>query len=137
MRRPIHKALILLFLVALVCSAGCQEAQAPSEKQSRLIGARNIELEKQVAARDKEIGNLKAQYAARLGLERKKLAASQKETADCKEELDQDRSGAMNEMLIPTLNELAKSRAENEKLQARIDELEGKLNPSKEPAKQE
>lgn len=132
MRRPIHKALILLFLVALVCSAGCQEAQAPSEKQSRLIGARNIELEKQVAARDKEIGNLKAQYAARLGLERKKLAKCQKETADCQEKVKQNLDDKIGEVLVPTLNEAAKLRDENEKLRAKIDELEGKLNPSKE-----
>lgn len=128
MRRRIQKALILLFAAALVCSAGCQEAQTPSEKQSRLIAARNIELEKQIAARDKEIENLKAQYSARLGLEQKKLADCKKETADCREELKQNRSEELGDMLIPTLNKLAELRDENEKLKARIKELEGKAN---------
>ena len=137
MRRPIHKALILLFLAALVCSAGCQEAQNSSEKQSRLVAARNIELEKQLAARDKEIGNLKAQYAASLELEQKNLADCRKKTAECQEELKRDRSGDMNEMLIPTLNQLAKLREENEKLQAKIDELEGKTPKKPEPEKKE
>ncbi|MHC4745095.1 MAG: hypothetical protein ACYS8Z_24530 [Planctomycetota bacterium] len=125
MRRRIQKALILLFAAVLVCCAGCQEAQTPSEKQSRLIAARNMELEKQLAARDKEIENLKARYAARLGLEQKKLETCKKETADCRERLKQDRSKDMDEMLIPTLNQLAQIRDENEKLKARIKELEG------------
>ena len=132
MRRPIHKALALLFLAALICSAGCQEAQTPSEKQSKLIAAQNIELEKQVAARDEKIGNLEVQYAARIGLEKKKLAACQKQTAACQEKLRDNMSKKMEEMLVPTLNEAAKLRSENKKLRAKIAELEGKASEKKE-----
>ena len=124
MIRPIQKALILVFVTALICSAGCQEAQTPSEKQSRIVAARNIELEKQLAIRDKEIDNLKAQCAARVGLEQKKLANCNEESAACEEELKQNWQKMLNEMLIPTLNEAAKVRQENEKLQARIKQLE-------------
>ena len=132
MRRPVHKTLALLFLTALICSAGCQEAQTPSDKQSRLIAAQTIELEKQVAARDKKIRNLEAQYAARIGLEKNKLAACQKQTADCKEELRESMAKKLDEMLVPTLNEVAKLRSENEKLRAKIAELEGKASEKKE-----
>ena len=137
MRTLIQKALIFLFLAALIASSGCQEAQTPSEKQSRLVAARNIELEKQLAARDKEIENLKVQYAARLGLEQKKLAECKKASAACQEELKQNRAKELDEMLVPTLNKLAELRDENEKLKARIKELEGKPASSNEPAEQQ
>lgn len=137
MRTQIRIVLIFVFLTALIVTAGCQEAQTPNEKQSRLIAARNIELEKQIAAKDKEIENLKAQYAVRLGLEQKKLADCKKASAAFQEELKQDRAKEMDDMLVPTLNRLAELRDENEKLQARIKELEGKASPSTEPAKQE
>lgn len=137
MRRQTYQVFVFVFMAGLICSSGCQEAQTPSEKQSRLIAAQNIELEKQLAARDKEIGNLKAQYSARLGLEQKKLADCKKDTANCREELKRDRSEDMDQMLIPTLNQLAELRDENVQLKAKIKELEKKLNIPEEPAKEE
>ena len=137
MRTVINKILIIVFLAALIVSTGCQEAQTPSEKQSRIVAARNIELQKQLAARDKDIENLKVQYAARLGLEQKKLADCKKKTDACQEQLKQNRAEEMDDMLVPTLNKLAELRDENEKLKARIKELEAKVSSSNEPAKQE
>lgn len=132
MRRPIHKALALLFLAALVCSAGCQEAQNSSEKQSRLVAARNIELEKQLAARDKEMGNLKAQYAASLELEQKNLADCRKKSAECEEKFKEDWNKKIMEMVVPTQDKAAQLQMQNLMLQAKIDELEGKAPEKKE-----
>ncbi len=143
MKRPLHKALILVFAISIICAAGCQEAEKPSEKKSRVIAARNMELEKQVADRDKQIDDLKAQYTVRLGLEQKKLADCRKQTADCKEQLKQGMEEKVNEVLTASIEESAKVHAENATLKAEIAELKAKLNQPaeseepKEPEKKE
>lgn len=143
MRRPLHKALMLVFAISIICAAGCQEAEKPSEKKSRVIAARNMELEKQVAERDKQIDDLKTQHTAKLGAEQKKLADCQKQTADCKQRLQKGMEEKVNEVLVASIEENAKIRAENTKLKAEIAELKAKLNPPaetekpKEPEKKE
>ncbi|HLB74693.1 MAG TPA: hypothetical protein VJJ98_11790 [Sedimentisphaerales bacterium] len=128
MRTHAKKGIILVSLVAIVIAAGCQESQTPSEKKSRVIAAQNMELQKQLAERDKQIDDLKAQYAARTGLEQKKLADCQKQTADCKEQLKQGMEEKVNDILVASIEESAKIREENTALKAEIAELRAKLN---------
>jgi len=137
MTRHVHNALILVFAAAVTIAAGCQESQTPSEKKSRLIAAQNIELQKQLAQRDKQISNLKAQYAARIGLDQKKLAECRKQTANCREQLNKGMEEKVNEVLVASVEESAKIRAENAKLKAEIAELKAKLNQPKDPEKKE
>ena len=120
MKSTLQKTIIVVFAIAIICAAGCQESQTPSQKQSRVIAARNMELEKQVAERDKQIGDLKAQYTVRVGLEQKKLAACQKQIADCKGQLGKAMDEKVNEVLISSIEEGAKIHAENVKLKAEI-----------------
>jgi len=135
MRRPLHKTLILVFAISIICAAGCQEAEKPSEKKARVIAARNMELEKQVTERDKQIDNLKTQHTAKLGAEQKKLADCQKQTADCKQQLKQGMEEKVNEVLTAAIEETAKLHAENTKLKAEIAELKAKLNSPAETEK--
>ncbi len=142
MRRHVRKGIILVFVVAIAIAAGCQESQTPSEKKSRVIAAQNMELQKQLAERDKQIEDLKAQYAARIGLEQKKLAECekrtadcQKQTADCREQLQKGMEEKVNEVLVASIEEGAKVRDENTALKAEIVELKAKLNLPGEPEK--
>ena len=135
MRTHAQKGIILVFVAAITVAAGCQESQTPSEKKSRVIAAQNIELQKQLAQRDKQIDDLKAQYAARIGLEQKKLADCQKQTADCKEQLKQGMEEKVNEILVASIEESAKIRQENTALKAEIAELKAKLNQPAESEK--
>jgi len=135
MKRTLHKALILVFAISIICAAGCQEAEKPSEKKSRVIAARNMELEKQVVERDKQIDDLKTQHTAKLGLEQKKLADCRKQTADCKQQLKQGMEEKVNEVLTAAIEETAKLHAENTKLKAEIAELKAKLNSPAETEK--
>ena len=135
MRTHAKKGIILVSLVAIVIAAGCQESQTPSEKKSRVIAAQNMELQKQLAERDKQIDDLKAQYAARTGLEQKKLADCQKQTADCKEQLKQGMEEKVNDILVASIEESAKIREENTALKAEIAELRAKLNQPAESQK--
>ena len=135
MRKHAQKGIILVFVVAITIAAGCQESQIPSEKKSRVIAAQNIELQKQLAQRDKQIDDLKTQYAARIGLEQKKLADCQKQTADCKEQLKQGMEEQINDVLVASIEQNAKIREENTALKAEIAELKAKLNQSAESEK--
>lgn len=143
MKRPLHKALILLFAISIICAAGCQEAEKPSEKKTRVIAARNMELEKQIAERDKQIEDLKAEYAARIGHEQEKLADCEKQTANCMQRLKQGMEEKVNDILVASIEESAKIRNENAALKAEIAELKAKLNQPaesekpKEPEKKE
>lgn len=142
MRTRIHKWIILASIVAMAIAAGCQESQTPSEKKSRVIAAENMKLQKQLADRDKQIEDLKTQYAVRIGLEQKKLAECEKqtadcrkETADCREQLQQGVEEKVNEVLTASIEESAKIREENAALTAEIAELKAKLNQPGEPEK--
>jgi len=135
MRRHVRKGIILVFVVAIAIAAGCQESQTPSEKKSRVIAAQNMELQKQLAERDKQIDDLKAQYAARIGLEQKKLAECEKQTAGCKQQLEQGMEEKVNDILVASIEESAKVREENTALKAEIVELKAKLNLPGEPEK--
>ena len=130
MKNTLQKTIIAVFAIAIICAAGCQESQTPSEKQSRVIAARNMELKKQIAERDKQIEDLKARYAARVGLEQKKLADCQKQTADCKKQLAGAMEEKVNDILLASIEESSKIRDENIKLKAEIAGLKAKLNPS-------
>jgi uncharacterized protein HemX len=135
MRTHAQKGIILVFVVAIAIAAGCQESQTPSEKKSRIIAAQNMELQKHLAERDKQIDDLKAQYAARIGLEQKKLADCQKQTADCKQQLEKGMEEKVNDVLVASIEESAKIREENTALKAEIAELKVKLNQPGEPEK--
>ena len=128
MRKQLHRALALAFVISVIGAAGCQEAEKPSEKKTRVIAARNMELERQLADRDKQIGELKTQYAARVELDEKKLADCQKQTAICKERLQKGFEDKVNEVLVASIEESAKIRSENAALKAEIAELKAKLN---------
>ena len=137
MRKPVRKAIILVFAAALISAAGCQEAQTPSGKKSRLVAAENIELKKQLAQRDRQIEDMKAQYTVRLKLEEKKLADCQKKTADCREELKVGIDTKVNEVLAAAVEESAKLRMENAALKAEIAELKAGSEQPEEPEKKE
>ena len=137
MTRPVHKALVLIFVAALVFAPGCEEAQAPTEKQSRVIAARNMELEKLLVERDKQIDDLKAQYTARIGLEQKKLADCQKQTESCQEQLKKGMQEKVEGVLTASVDQTAKLLQENAALKAEIAELKAKLNQTPQPEKTE
>lgn len=128
MRTHAQKGIILVFVVALAIAGGCQESQTPSEKKSRVIAAQNLDLQKQLAQRDKQIDDLKAQYTARIGLEQKKLDDCQKQTADCREQLRQGMEEQVNKVLVASIEQNAMILQENTALKAQIAELKAKLS---------
>ena len=122
MRTPRYRALILVSAVALICAAGCQEAQTPSGKKCRLVAAENIDLKKQITQKGRQIDDLQARYTVRVRLEQSKLAECQKKVEDCKTELKENLEEKVADVLAATMEEIVKLRAENETLKAQLAE---------------
>lgn len=128
MTRPIQKVLVLVVGVVLMLAAGCQEAEAPSEKKTRFIAAENIELKKELAQRDEKITGLETKHAAQIDQAEKKLAKCQKQTAACKEELKKGMEEKVEGVLAAVMEQAMKLRMENMSLKAQIAELKGDPN---------
>lgn len=117
-------ALVLVFLTVLV---GCQEQQQqPQEQQqeqqtmspqkAKLVAAENIQLKKDIAARDADIENQKA-LLTKCEEEKEKLNKSLK-----------DKSEGLMEAIMAGMDKDAKNiRVENEELKKQVEELEKQL----------
>ena len=78
----IYRYIIFAVCVSeLIIMSGCNEPQTPSEKQSRLIAAENMELQKELKQRDEAIEILKAQYSKKL-VEQEKLLVKAQDVLD-------------------------------------------------------
>ena len=102
-------AMCVSFLVILTC--GCEEEQAPSEKKGRLIAAENIELQKQLAKKDKEIEQLK------IALE--KCNAEREEQ---KQKMDKEMK-SLGDYTMKAFTENVQLQEENDRLKKQIEEL--------------
>ena len=122
MKRPVLIAFALTVGVAVIFLAGCQESEAPSQKKSRLIAAENMELKKTLQQREKEIETLKIQHARDVERREKALAQCRKQTENCRKELEEGLDEKVNDVLGTMMEEIAKLRAENEALKAKIEQ---------------
>lgn len=110
--KTVFLAICVSFFVILTC--GCEEELTPSEKKSRLIAAENIELQKQLAKKDKEIERLKSA-----------LEKCNAEKEEQKQKMDKEIEH-IGEGTMKIFMENIQLQEENEKLKKQIEELENK-----------
>ena len=122
MRRRVLIAFAVTVGVVLMLFAGCQEAEAPSQKKSRLIAAENIELKKTIQQRDKEIESLKTRHAREIERQEKALEQCRKKTENCRKELEEKLDEKVKDVLGAMMDEMAELRAENEALKAKTEQ---------------
>lgn len=115
MKKCVGLLMIVPLILGLGLLVGCQE-QNESElvKKARLVGQENIELRKQIKQQDRAIQEQKDL----LEQCRQEVAAGQQQTAESGKK--------MLDMVGDTAKEADDLRIENEKLKARIQELESK-----------
>lgn len=140
MKKGIVKSMILASGFAFIVSitAGCQQEttvtqkstmkttgktpapvavtrlQPSSDKAARAVGAENIELKKQIAAKDKEIAQLKQELAKRPILKDKDLVP--------KAEMDKQ-INELGKQMLDMMEEEMKLQEENKNLKKQIEEL--------------
>ncbi|UCG46288.1 MAG: hypothetical protein JSU94_12360 [Phycisphaerales bacterium] len=127
MKRAFKKGFVLGVGALLLLIAGCQEQQLPSEKQSRLIAAENIRLRKQLGQRADEIEMLKELHNEQMTLQQSQLGECKEEQKVLRDKLEQGTRKEVQEVLQAVMEESAAMRAENEKLKARVEQLEAEL----------
>jgi len=117
MRKNTYRFLIwTLVLVFVAILVGCEEQQTMSPKKAKLVAADNIQLKKDIAARDADIEKQK-----------NLLANCEKEKEILNKRLSVKSEGLM-EVLMAGIDKNAKNlRIENQELKKQIEELEKKL----------
>jgi hypothetical protein len=118
--------LLLLWICAIVLTAGCGPQQPPNVKKARAIAAENIELRKELERRDNQIKTLKEQYGEELEAQKKRLKTCLQEKEELKEKSRQNIRDQVKGVLDPVLEDNRKLREENTKLKAQIEELQKK-----------
>jgi len=113
MKQGALKAFFLVICVSffIILTCGCEEELTPSEKKSRLIAAENIELQKQLAKKDKEIEQLKSA-----------LEKCNAEKEEQKQQMDKDMK-SMGDYTMKAFMENVQLQEENEQLKKQIEEL--------------
>jgi hypothetical protein len=118
--------LLLLWICAIVLTAGCGPQQPPNVKKARAIAAENIELRKELERRDNQLKTLKEQYGEELEAQKKRLKTCLQEKEELKEKSRQNIRDQVKGVLDPVLEDNRKLREENTKLKAQIEELQKK-----------
>ena len=118
--------LLLLWICAIVLSAGCGPQQPPNVKKARAIAAENIELRKELERRNNQIETLKEQYGEELEAQKKRLKTCLQEKEELKEKSRQNIRDQVKGVLDPVLEDNRKLREENTRLKAQIEELQKK-----------
>ena len=118
--------LLLLWICAIVLSAGCGPQQPPNVKKARAIAAENIELRKELERRDNQLKTLKEQYGEEIEAQKKRLKTCLQEKEELKEKSRQNIRDQVKGVLDPVLEDNRKLREENTRLKAQIEELQKK-----------
>jgi hypothetical protein len=106
-----------MLLVVTALLAGCR--QTPVDKQARLIAAENLQLRKDLADRDGQIGKLKADYEEQLQQKDEELAACYKRNQVLENDVQKAVGERVEQVTAAVMAENAKLRKEIETLRAK------------------
>jgi hypothetical protein len=117
---------LLLWICAIMLTAGCGQPETPNVKKARAIAAENIELRKELNRRNNQLKTLKEQYGEELETQKKRLKTCLQEKEELKEKSRQNVRDQVKGVLDPVLEDNRKLREENTRLKAQIEELQKK-----------
>ena len=117
MKRPVQKVVVLAISVAVMLIAGCEEQNVSGTKSNikkhQLIATENLQLQKELNLRDREIEKQK-----------ELLEECRQEQLDLEEQSRKGVEGMMDLLSKSLGEEKERLRAENEALKAQIEKLE-------------
>jgi len=115
---------ILAVVIAAIFIAGCQQPQqtadAPNEKQARLLAAQNADLQKQLAARQAEIATLREKHSQDLRQRDEELARCKARIETLQKEIDRGIAERVSGVTAAVMEENARLRQEVERLKAEL-----------------
>jgi hypothetical protein len=114
---------IPMVVVAVLFCAGCQQPEAPKEKQARLFAAQNRDLQQQLAAREAEVQALQRKHALELRQRDQELAHCKVRIEALQKDLEKGIDERVNSVTKSVIDENAKLRREIEQLKAQLEQL--------------
>jgi predicted transcriptional regulator len=115
---------ILTVVIAAIFIAGCQQPQqtadAPNEKQARLLAAQSADLQKQLAARQAEIEALRQKHSQDLRQRDEELARCKARIEALQKEIDKGIAERVSGVTAAVMEENARLRQEVERLKAEL-----------------
>lgn len=124
---------ILAVVVAAIFVMGCQQqrqtAEAPNEKQARLLAAQSADLQRQLAARQDEIGALRQKHARELRQRDEELAQCKARIELLQKDVEKGIADRVSGVAATLMEENAKLRKEIEGLKAQIRDLKKQSEP--------
>jgi len=113
---------VLAIGFALALIAGCGEKDAPSVKQSRVIAAENMELQKELDRSRARFDNMKEQCDKELEKQRDLIERYKKERDEWKAKSQRNVRDQAMSVVDPLMEEITRLREENRKLTAQLEE---------------
>ncbi len=138
MKGPAKMAFVLAIgFVVTMLIAGCEEEQQlPNTKKSRLIGAENIQLKKELKQRDREIERQKQLHKKEIEKQKLQLEKCLQEKKGLEEQLAGKFGDQIDELFkdvggenLELREEIKNLKAQIEKLKEELDELKAKAGP--------
>ena len=114
------------FIVAAAL-AGCQQP-TPSEKQTRLLAAENIDLKARLADQHKQIAALQQKHSEELLKRDQEAARCQTRLEAMQKDLQKGIAERVGDVTTKVMNENAQLRKENERLRAELKKLKPEPN---------
>lgn len=124
---------IIAAVVIAMFLAGCQQpqqaAEAPNERQARLLAAQSADLQKQLVAREADLATLRQKYAQDVRQRDEELAKCKAQVEVLQKDLDKGIAERVKGLTTTLMEENAKLRKEIEQLKAQIEELQKQPQP--------
>ena len=110
---------VIGLLIVLLLAGGCRHEKTPDTKQARLIAAESMQLKKQLADLQGQIGKLKARHAGDIKQREDRLAACRKRVETLEKDLQKGIAERVNSVTAAVMDENARLRREIEQLKNR------------------
>ena len=111
-----YRYLILAVCTSVIIISGCGGTQNPSEKQSRLIAAENMDMKEQIEQLEAQINELKEQQKKQLAEQQKLLDEAQEEIEVWKQQSEETIKKQVQSVLDTVIQENSDLRKQIEKL---------------------
>ncbi len=122
-RIPRSFVAVLALGAGLTFLAGCQQPEAPNEKQARLFAAENRDLQQKLAAQQTEIQVLRQKHAQELRQRDDDIARCKARIEALQKDLEKGIAERVGGVTTTLMNENARLRKEVEDLKAQIEKL--------------
>lgn len=109
---------------------GCQQQQAPSDREARLTAAENIELKERLADQEKQLEAAQQRHTKELRDTEQELTRRNQRIEQLQKDVQEGIAQRVNDVTAKVMDENARLRKEIESLRADVEKLKAKARPA-------